>query len=332
MPVPKLKKRGSALILNVDGIAIPGATAGKVLKAFDNGSGDVAFLPGDESGGGGTHGSGTLVARPASPTAGDSYVVTSEAGTGDEYQCLRDGVWTYLPGDRSRSPDQLDAMHWRLDEASGVYVSTGTASLDLTLTGSPTTRGGVSYSGHGALQADSTNAYAVGANGSTGIDAAPTALTISAWVRITSLSSSLQTVAWLVYNHDVTTPPYGIGLDLNNSGMRASLVKSGAYQSNDPPVGGALSLGTWHHAGMAYDGSLVTFYVDGVAVGTWTPTGSAALDLGSSSCWSVGAKYAVSPAEPIRGAIASTRVSATARPASWWREVYHRGIGAYLGS
>lgn len=42
---------------------------------------------------GGTYGSGTLAARPASPAAGDTYAVTSGASTGARYVCFVTGSW-----------------------------------------------------------------------------------------------------------------------------------------------------------------------------------------------------------------------------------------------
>jgi hypothetical protein len=44
----------------------------------------------------GTHGSGTLADRPASPVAGDSYEVTSGLCAGDTFECFRDGFWTFV--------------------------------------------------------------------------------------------------------------------------------------------------------------------------------------------------------------------------------------------
>lgn len=283
--------------------------------------------PGGGGGGGGglTHTSGTLAARPASPVAGDTYQITSGVATGDRYECFVSGAWTYVPGPRDLSPDLLDDYHWRLDESSSVYVSTGArTSIDLTVSGSPVSRTAVSYAGRGCFQVAAASAR--GAAG-VGISTAPTALSMSAWVRPTAYST-YNTVLFCDYA-SAGADPYGATLDLGSGGFRLLLVKAATLQEHI--ISGALTLGVWHHTGFEYTGGVCTTYLDGYPIDEWTPTGGAALDLGTGSRWVVGDKPGVA-AQTFTGSIASARIYAGARAASWWREVYARGTGAYLGS
>jgi hypothetical protein len=57
---------------------------------------------------GGTHSSGTLAARPASPAAGDTYAVTSGAQTGARYVCFVSGTWQAVPAPGALWADGTD--------------------------------------------------------------------------------------------------------------------------------------------------------------------------------------------------------------------------------
>jgi hypothetical protein len=118
--------------------------------------GSQPLLP--SGGGGGTYGSGTLAARPASPAAGDTYEVTSGTALGDRYACFVAGAWALLaagddaaaartaiaaaydPGART-----LDANHvyaWRCDDAAGAgTIAEASGGPAMTLTGSTWVQG-----------------------------------------------------------------------------------------------------------------------------------------------------------------------------------------------
>lgn len=78
-------------INGIDATALPPPGAnGQVLTL-------VSDAPAWANGGGrGTHGEGTLDARPVIPEAGDSYEVTEGLCEGDQYACLTDGAWTFI--------------------------------------------------------------------------------------------------------------------------------------------------------------------------------------------------------------------------------------------
>jgi len=104
------------------------------VSGLDPNGGGALVVPG--GGSSGTHTSGTLAARPASPAAGDTYAVTSGAGTGDVYGCDLAGAWRLLRA----SARPLDANHvyaWRCDDAAGSTSIAATAGgAAMTLTGS----------------------------------------------------------------------------------------------------------------------------------------------------------------------------------------------------
>lgn len=64
------------------------------MSGVDPNAGGVTVIP-SGGGGGGTHGSGTLP-LPASPSAGDTYAVTSGTGAGDRYLCTVAGTWEQI--------------------------------------------------------------------------------------------------------------------------------------------------------------------------------------------------------------------------------------------
>lgn len=86
---------------------------------------------------GGTHGAGTLAARPAVPAAGDTYAVTSGAQTGARFTCFVAGTWepTTMPLLVGHSYDRLAAATAGggarfLDQASlQAYTSSGDATV-----------------------------------------------------------------------------------------------------------------------------------------------------------------------------------------------------------
>lgn len=118
---------------------------------------------------GGTYGSGTLAARPASPAAGDTYAVTSGVAAGDRYACFVAGAWALLaagataadaraaiaaaydPG--ARAIDVNHVYAWRCDDAAGAgTVAAGAGGVAMTLTGSTWVQGdGGLYRGGRAL-------------------------------------------------------------------------------------------------------------------------------------------------------------------------------------
>ena len=279
----------------------------------------------------GTYGSGTLAARPASPAAGDTYEITSGAGTGDVY--VSDGtVWKLIHSSREYA-DDAPPLLWRLDETSSTYASSGSQAIALTVTGA-LLRESIGYDGRtaprftGAAGIYAASPSAVAGVG-LGISNAPTALTLAAWIKPTEVNA-LRSILICQYN-SANANPYYCGLALIGGALRALLVKSGAYQD---VTGGVVVTGAWQHVGWTYDGAgdkKVRFYVNGELVATSSATtGAAALALGTTSRWVVG-DLPGSAGEYYAGQIASARTYEAVQPLSWWQDVYRRGVGLYRG-
>lgn len=97
-----------------------------------NGGGPLVVL----SGGGGTHGSGTLAARPASPAAGDTYAVidTDPTAPGAVYGCVVAGTWALIAVTPVTLTDSSSG--WALDAgdrggAAAAAVAGGLCTLTL---------------------------------------------------------------------------------------------------------------------------------------------------------------------------------------------------------
>ena len=170
----------------------------------------------------GTYGSGTLAARPASPAAGDTYEVTSGTALGDRYACYVAGAWEITGYSRVRL-DETPYHWWRLDDASGGAVDSGSGATNLAEAGS----------GAGTLvyRAPLDPATGIRLTGSTGARrlqgaqdagvAITTAVTLAAWVRADSTSGTKEVLA-LETNQGTNAQPYcSAAVHIANGELRA---------------------------------------------------------------------------------------------------------------
>lgn len=304
-------------------------------------AGSIRELPSGDTingaSGGNTHGSGVIGTRPASPVAGDTHdVVRAGASTAsDGYLCVFDTVWRLLPYDRSLGPDELDALRWQMKETSGVFVSTGISAYDLTMNGGGS-RNAASYSGQRCTRWSGGSASG---SANIGISTTPTQITMSAWINSTTVDGTDRLVMKCAYNYGSEYDDKSTGFSFSSSGFKVYLVRGGTMTTYDG-FGIAPGTNTWHHVGFTYDGpseySMAKVWIDGEEVsypGKETSaynSGSNPLSLGSASRWVIGGRYGDTSAAML-GRIADARVYAGVRTAAWWREVYARGIGAYVG-
>ena len=168
-------------------------------------------------------------------------------------------------GLRLEDPAETNLVgYWKLDEAQGTTIQDlsgngNTGVLSTTgMTWQTTVPAGVSFDDYAALSFSGTNSYAqVGTNN---LPATDGAITISAWVNLTSTGGNQNMVA-LVGG--------GNFLQLGLRGGRYTAWPAGAATTVTGPVATTTS---WHHVAYSYDGSSVdTIYVDGVAYpGTFT--------------------------------------------------------------
>ena len=286
--------------------------------------------------GGGTHTSGTLAARPA-PVAGDTYLISSDAGKGDAYISMVDNKWQILPYHRNSSPDELDALRWKMLETADPYVSTGISAYDLTKNGGGS-RTAASYSGQRCTRW--SNGTTSGSNADIGISTTPTQITMSAWINSTTVDGTDRFVLKCAYNYSDNYDDKNTGFTFSSSGFKVYLVRGGSMATYDG-FNIAPAQNTWHHVGFTYDGpseySMTKVWLDGEEVsspGRETSgynSGSNPLSLGSASRWVIGGHYGNTSAAML-GRIADARVYVGVRTAAWWQEIYSRGIGAYTGA
>ncbi len=277
-----------------------------------------------------SHTSGTLAARPATPAAGDTYEITSGAASGDRYACYVAGTWVITGYSRVRL-DETPYHWWRLDDASGGAVDSGSAGTALAEAGSgagtlvyraPTLTGrGVRFRGSpGALRFQSAKDAGM---------AITTAATYSAWVR-SDVTTGQHAVIALESDQGSWAAPYGaLTLTVNNGGMRALCATTDNPSTPQVAVYAGVSPGVDVLVGLTVESSTLTLWVDGVAQATLALSGPTIVTTGPNVRWVIGDQPGIN--ERMDGRVADARVYTTAKDAAWWAEAYARGVGSYEG-
>lgn len=184
-------------------------------------------------------------------------------------RAFRDGLSPSAVAEAAFVKLQFGAVaHWRLDERFGTVAADSSGSGR---TGTVSGAAWVAGTRDNALAFDGADDY-VNAGA---WDVAGTALTICAWVRLDSgytdndarlvskaVGSVEQDHTWML---SMTT----VGADRR---LRARL-KAGGSTTTLIASGGTLSLDTWHHAAMTYDGGTLRLFRDGVEAGSTPKSG-----------------------------------------------------------
>ena len=145
-------------------------------------------------------------------------------------------------------------LNWRLDETTGTAAAdnSGRSNAGVVSGGGTWAPGQLG----GALQFDGVN----GAVTKTSVAGLPTgnqAHTLAAWVKVTALPANR---AWIALLGDA-----GVGAHhwlINRNGT----TQFGAWSSGQ--VAPVLGVGTWKHLAVTFDGTTLTGYLDGVAIGS----------------------------------------------------------------
>ena len=305
----------------VAAVAVSPGTAGQVLTVSDAGLPHWAA-----AGGGGVHGSGTLAARPASPAAGDTYAITSGTASGDRYACHVAGAWTLVAYDRVRL-DETPYLWWRLDEASGNAINSGSASsADLAATSIAARNIAFSSLSVRGTLFDGSSRF-VGATGATALS---TAWTLAAWVQNQGIYQGYRTVVGLDTTTGSFSQPYAsAALALDNAGVRAWITTTAQPSTGQEVTATQPSLLDLHphHLVARFTGTALQVVIDGVQRASLTTTGGT-MQVGPSPQWGIGANDGN---ERWVGLISDVRVYAESKSDSWCLETWQRGVGAYTG-
>ena len=282
---------------------------------------------------GGLHGNGTLASLPISPSAGDTYAVTSGVAMGDRYVCYVAGAWTIVAYSRVRL-DETPYHWWKLNDASGGAVDYGTFGTGSNLS----EEGFMSFQSivYKALLpiGDSIRFSLLSGTKrlqsaiNTGV-ALTTAATLAAWIRADG-TGGIQEIVALETNLGYNNPPYfSLALHVSNGALRVYITTTASPGSGQSVAVNGIVAGCLHHVGLTFESSNLVAWIDGVAVGSMASTGSTIFTAGSAEYWTI--SDAVGPGERFAGRIADVRVYQTAKDASWWQETYKRGVGSYVG-
>lgn len=277
---------------------------------------------------GATHSTGTLAARSGlTPAAGDSYRVTSGVATGDVYLYLG-GAWRLVAFSRRRL-DETPYHWWKLDDASGGAVDSGSGATDLAEAGSA---GGLTYDvplpvGRGARFSGSSGLLrfqgAVGAG-----MALTTAATVAFWARLDSIAVQ-QTFVACETNQGSNAQPYGTLMLTAQAGTIRGWCTTTSFGDGQSTTGGNVAVGADHLIGLTFESSTLTIWQDGAPVASLSTTGGTLFTAGASQRWTIG--ELAGPGERAAGRVSDVRVYDTAKAASWWAETFERGVGAYRG-
>jgi len=217
--------------------------------------------------------------------------------------------------------------HYRFNESSGTdaWDESGNNNGTITIggTGSQTTiaqarTAGATGKFGRCLSLDGTDDYAT--TGYAGFPSGNNNRTISAWIKPSDVSTDNQTL--LVYGTTATRQGFSFDLDQN-----ALMVQTYAQAASAGSTT-TLSTGTWYHAAVTYDGTTITYYVNGVASGTATFAESLSTTLANSRIgtgldgWGGAAKFT--------GLIDDMRVYNYQRTAAQILEDYNAGAASRL--
>jgi glucose/arabinose dehydrogenase/PKD repeat protein/fibronectin type 3 domain-containing protein len=195
--------------------------------------------------------------------------------------------------------------------AWGFNEGAGTSSADASGNNNQATLlNGVAWASgvHGSgLGFDGANDYLT-MPGSSSLNVAGTALTLSMWLNPSTSGGGDQVVIGKPWNTTMTSPYYQYGLELQANGTVPHFFVGTAGGVLEASMGTALAKGQWTHLAIVFDGSQVRFYVAGVLVST---TGLSASITGRNQLLRVGAD--ASSQQLYKGLLDDLRIYAKAR-------------------
>lgn len=241
--------------------------------------------------GGATHGAGTLASRPASPSAGDTYVVTSGTAKGDVYACDVAGTWRLTSYDRT--PAYLaPTVLWLASETSGTTLaSTGSnTSPSLTISGSSVV----------GVQGERATAWASLASGDRAVSG-DGAFVPSSTRRLT-ISVAIQSISGTTLNTPVfgfrsSTGPRRQMIFVDGNGLVSAWVATPTSEttlsSHTSAIDALIRTGSQTLAHLVWDGddgtAKVRLYADGRLIATSNPSDTDLTYGSAGQYWTAGA-------------------------------------------
>ena len=165
----------------------------------------------------------------------------------------------------TQAPNGLMAA-WGFNEGSGSTAADTSGNGNVaTLVNGPTWTTG-RYGG--GLSFDHTNDYLTLPNSSS-LNVSGSALTLSVWLRPTSMPGDSVVLAKL-WNAGWTPPYYQYGIELQSNGSRPVFFVGTSTGYLSSAMDTTLPYGQWSHLAITFNGSQVLFYVNGTLVSTKT--------------------------------------------------------------
>src|SRR3989344_1121080 len=163
--------------------------------------------------------------------------------------------------------------HWKFDEISGTTAADSSGNNNTgTLTNGPTWATGKI---NNALSFDGTDDYINLGN----MNVSGSGITIAAWVKADTFSSSLDTRFISKANSTSEQGHYWMLGQTNSGGDELRFrLKAGGSTQTLIASSGDLPTGTWFHAIATYDGSTMRLYKDGIEVGSVAKSGTIDID------------------------------------------------------
>ena len=124
-----------------------------------------------------------------------------------------------------------------------------------------------------ATRFDGVNDY-VQAASPTGLPLAAASRSVEAWFKTTSADRQVL----YAYGTNTDTQQFGLWLNAGGTAMTAWGFGSGAGHNKEFALPAAANDGMWHHSVVTYNGTSLTLYLDGVAVGTQAATRNTVID------------------------------------------------------
>lgn len=229
-------------------------------------------------------------------------------------------------------PDGNDVMVHQLSGSGPVRTNTGTAGSS----GNWTDYGGP-ISGVQGLLGDAMNIPGTyltsnidGSGGANDVLITPN-ISISGWIflkRITNYFGEIFNKQYFLNGWSSPFLTFGFQTDNTNDGScKAYLTTAGTLHNVQLPSSFYMSPSRWYHLGSTWDGTTLTFYLNGVLTNSATFTGTIDYNTaGNRGQWYVGGIPGTGVNQTTGMLVQDIRIANIVRPQSYFANIYYNGI------